>query len=29
LSLLHAFGVEAATFGDEESCSGPLTELMT
>jgi hypothetical protein len=29
LSLLHAFGIEASTFGDEESCTGPLTELMT
>jgi hypothetical protein len=29
VSLLNAFGIEAATFGDEESCTGPLTELMT
>jgi hypothetical protein len=28
VSMLQAYGIETDTFGDEESCTGPLTELM-
>lgn len=28
ITLLHGFGIEAETFGDETSCTGPLTELL-